>query len=167
MDPAGPSITEGMIFPIQEPIEKRLDKSDAKYVQCVHTAYESFGTLKDCGHANFYMNKGREQPACPKGDVICFHRMAHEYFFESLLENHVFEGPHCAASIIELFAKGANRIVRLVLLHAVDKWLRDDCDQSRTDRLGIHTNRKDGRFFVETNSKYPYAKQIMESNSEN
>lgn len=164
LDPAGPTFTEGIFFPIKEPLEKRLDKSDAKYVQCVHTAQTSFGTLNDCGHANFYINKGRDQPACPDGDIICSHGMAHEYFSESMLSNHVFEGPHCGAGVIKLLAKHYS-LIRIPLLDAVDKWLRNDCDNSRIDKLGIHSRMKAGRFFVETNSKYPYAKHVIESSS--
>lgn len=165
MDPAGPTFTGGIFLSISEPLEKRLDKSDVKYVQCVHTASTSFGTMVDCRHANFYMNRGRDQPACPQGDIVCSHGMSHEYFSESMLPNHVFEGPHCSANILELLAKQFTH-ARVLLLEAVDKWLRNDCDNSRIDGLGIHSNKKTGRFFVETNSKQPYAKHIIESSSE-
>lgn len=159
MDPAGPTVTDGIIIPTSESLEKRLDKSDAKYVQCIHTAYASFGTLADCGHGNFYMNNGRAQTAqCTNGHIVCYHGMAHTYFSESMLPNHVFEGPHCNEGSVEYFAKQW-RFAR-VLLYVVDNWLRDDCDQSRIDRLGIHTAKKEGRFFVQTNSNYPYAKRI-------
>lgn len=149
-----------MIFPFtKEPLKNRLDKSDAKYVQCIHTAYASFGTSSDCGYADFYVNNGRTQPTCTKGNIVCYHAMSHEYFSEAMLIDHIFEGPHCNEGKLEHAVKQSRWLKPL--LFVVD-YLRDedDCDQSRTDRLGIHTNEEDGRFFVETNLKYPYAKRL-------
>lgn len=160
LDPAGPVITYGVIIPISEPLERRLDKSDAKYVQCIHTSYTTFGTLVDCGYADFYMNKGRNQPACNGDFYTCNHGMAHEYFSESML-GHIFVGPHCSEGSIEYFAK--HNILFRPLLEIVDAFLRNNCNHSQTDYIGVDSKKLRGRFFVETNAAYPYAKKSYEA----
>lgn len=134
-----------------------LDKSDAQYVQCVYTAASSFGTYQECGDGDFFMNNGRRQPGCTPGNILCFHSMAQEYFSEAMLPNHIFEGPDCEEGIAERFGK-EHFWARILLMF--DEMLRD-CDHSKTDRMGIHTNKIKGRFFVVTNSEDPYAKRIL------
>lgn len=50
----------------------RLDPSDAKFVDVIHTDGRSFflleipgyGMSQSCGHIDFYPNNGKEQPGC-------------------------------------------------------------------------------------------------------
>lgn len=61
LDPAGPMFTK---FPLQ-PIDKRLDTSDAKFVQVIHTDRFIIGSDMNLGHADFYANGGATpQPDC-------------------------------------------------------------------------------------------------------
>ena len=62
LDPAGP------LFEGYEPTV-RLDKSDAAYVDVIHSNGESlivggFGTWEPIGHVDFYPNGGRAQRGC-------------------------------------------------------------------------------------------------------
>ncbi|GFS11190.1 pancreatic lipase-related protein [Elysia marginata] len=66
LDPAGPWFdTFG--------VGARLDPSDAKYVDVIHSNgdflnfYGGFGLLKQCGHVDFYPNGGKKQPGCTDG----------------------------------------------------------------------------------------------------
>lgn len=137
MDPAGPGFT----IPWDLGAGTRLTKSDARYVQCIHTSSGTLGTLVDCGHADFYLNGGFIQPGCL--EVACSHIRAHDYFVESMDPDHIFSGARCECPIAAF----------------VTNLLGMQCS-SETDRLGIHTARKLGRYFLNTNSQPPYAKEV-------
>lgn len=79
LDPAGP------LFFLKVTSD-RLDKTDAKYVQVLHTCAGRLGFSEPLGHADYWPNGGKGQPACPKADVagICNHALSYEYFAESL-----------------------------------------------------------------------------------
>lgn len=57
LDPAGPLYQDVAIA-------NRLDKSDAKFVDVIHTNQGEFGYIGDCGHVDFYPNCGYLQPGC-------------------------------------------------------------------------------------------------------
>lgn len=44
--------------------ENKLDKSDAIFVDVIHTNAFLQGKVERCGHADFYMNGGVLQPGC-------------------------------------------------------------------------------------------------------
>lgn len=83
LDPAGP---------LFEFIDKRntsmsLDKSDARFVDVIHSAMGSFGVIKPIGHADFYPNDGlAPQPGCTNIilAVSCSHIRSVDFFVESL-----------------------------------------------------------------------------------
>lgn len=63
LDPAGWQFTKPFIV---HP-NYRLDKSDAKFVQCIHTNgnFIGLGSFLNCGHQDFYPNGGLSpQPGC-------------------------------------------------------------------------------------------------------
>lgn len=63
LDPAGWLYTKPNIVSL----DARLDKSDAKFVQCIHTSvhFFSLGSHLNCGHQDFYPNDGQiPQPGC-------------------------------------------------------------------------------------------------------
>ncbi|XP_050564213.1 lipase member I isoform X1 [Cygnus atratus] len=59
LDPAGPSFT-------REPPEGRLDRTDAKFVDVIHTDSDVLGFKKPLGTIDFYPNGGMDQPGCPQ-----------------------------------------------------------------------------------------------------
>lgn len=52
LDPAGKLITSPFLLPS----DKRLDASDAKFVQVIHTDMWKWGSIVDMGHQDFYAN---------------------------------------------------------------------------------------------------------------
>lgn len=49
----------------------KLDRSDAKFVDVLHTNAGVFGKIEPSGHADFYINGGQTQPACEQHKSIC------------------------------------------------------------------------------------------------
>lgn len=58
LDPAGPCYT----FPCNVGHEKRLDPTDALYVQCIHSNIGILGQIPRCGCSDIYLNSGVTQP---------------------------------------------------------------------------------------------------------
>jgi pancreatic lipase-related protein 2 len=57
LDPAGPGfLTAGP--------ENKLDKTDAEFVDVLHTNAFVQGTVEESGHVDFYLNGGVIQPGC-------------------------------------------------------------------------------------------------------
>lgn len=64
LDPAGPLIQD--YFSLKE----KLDKSDAEFVDVIHTDSTVFGYPESIGHADFYPNAGiRTQPGCSYEEI--------------------------------------------------------------------------------------------------
>ena len=67
LDPAGPYFTT-------TDKEVHLDKTDAKYVDIVHTNTGYIGTPGVVGHTDFFPNGGSIQPGCapdPEDSTLC------------------------------------------------------------------------------------------------
>lgn len=61
LDPAGPAFTKPYLLSEK----KRLDKSDAMFVQAIHTDKNIIGSSTNLGHQDFYTNNGASpQPGC-------------------------------------------------------------------------------------------------------
>lgn len=75
LDPAGP------LFDLLNPNE-RLDLSDAKYVEIIHTDSTGIGFPQPIGHVDHYPNYGSNQPGC--STTICNHVRAIDYFADSI-----------------------------------------------------------------------------------
>lgn len=57
LDPAGPGFSQGNKA-------GRLDPSDARYVEAVHTCPGLLGANFNVGHSDFFANNGKNQPGC-------------------------------------------------------------------------------------------------------
>lgn len=109
LDPAAP------LFSDTKPIV-RLDRSDAKYVDVIHTdAMElsgGLGMMAPIGHVDFYPNGGFDNPGCDGAlhehmsvektftsslhkFIGCNHLRSHEFFAESILPKCAFNSISC------------------------------------------------------------------------
>lgn len=87
MDPAGPCFTYAYS-------DQRLDKTDADYVDVIHTNRLVQGVIESLGHSDFYLNGGGPlQPGCfsPK----CSHQRAAQAYTESVRIQKAFVGVKC------------------------------------------------------------------------
>ncbi|CAH1987713.1 unnamed protein product [Acanthoscelides obtectus] len=66
--------------------ESRLDYTDAKYVQVIHTCAGRLGFPISIGHSDYYPNGGAVQEGCGVQDVTgsCSHGRSYEYLAESI-----------------------------------------------------------------------------------
>ncbi|KAF1509283.1 Pancreatic triacylglycerol lipase, partial [Eudyptula minor] len=102
------------------PIEVRLDKSDAEFVDVIHTDSAptipnlGFGMSTAIGHLDFYPNGGKEMPGCGKNPVsqivdldgiwegtrdfvACNHLRSYKYYSDSIIYPDGFLGYSCAS----------------------------------------------------------------------
>ncbi|KAM5132704.1 pancreatic lipase-related protein 2-like [Mantella aurantiaca] len=123
LDPAGPYFEH-------TPPEVRLDRTDAVFVDAIHTdgssiishlGFGGYGMMETCGNVDFYPNGGKRMPGCEKisprkGDLdeildglvetaLCNHVMSVQYFSKSILSPDGFLG--YSASSYEAFQKGS------------------------------------------------------------
>lgn len=88
LDPAGP------LFNLVN-TSNRLSKASAKFVHVIHTNGGGLGILEPLGHADYYVNGGRIQPACgPIPIGICPHGLSVSYYSESV-RNGDFKAKKC------------------------------------------------------------------------
>ncbi|EDW27150.1 GL16601 [Drosophila persimilis] len=148
LDPAGPLFS----LPAEVSPKYRLDPSDAKFVQVLHTSGGSLGTSLKCGHADFYPNGGRApQTNCKMfmnlrdmqntNPIACSHSAAAIFFRQSMDPQYPFVGYECGS--YREFAAGY-------------------CDQNRRARFGIHSQRRaQGSFYFTTASQQPYVQRRL------
>lgn len=139
LDPAGPGFT----FPFQDSREARLDDTDAKYVQCIHTSRLTLGVNYTCGHSDFYPNGGFMMPGCL--EPICSHLYVVALFHSSLDPVHSFVGTHCNNDIEARY-------------HGFQ------CTSIR-DTMGIHNDGVKGSFYLYTSPHEPYCMNCMQPES--
>ena len=73
---------------------KRLDKTDAKFVDVVHTS--DFGMIENIGHVDFRINDGRSQKPYPNDYfMLQSHRFAWKIYNISLSHPNFFKGFRC------------------------------------------------------------------------
>ncbi|XP_025412427.1 pancreatic triacylglycerol lipase-like [Sipha flava] len=134
LDPASPLFNPGFVG------NDVLDKSDALFVDVLHTNAGMKGKYLPLGHVDFYANNGALQPGCGK-NTSCCHVRAVEYFTESIESQTKFLALKC-------FSYSLFKITSL-------------CNVSKTSPLvemGEHVNENDrGIYFFMTKSKPPYA----------
>lgn len=82
LDPAGPGF-------YQSAPKNRLDSSDAKYVQAIHTNAGTLGCTFSVGDSDYWPNGGKTQAGCALIDAagICSHNRAYKFYAESLGDN--------------------------------------------------------------------------------
>ncbi|CAH1127113.1 unnamed protein product [Ceutorhynchus assimilis] len=100
LDPAGP------LFNLK-PVSERLDKSDAEFVDVIHSNAALFGIQYSVGHVDFWPNGGRKQPGCQDGDKVkiyglranwllfCDHYRSYQLYVKSILSPHRFLTTKC------------------------------------------------------------------------
>ncbi|KAF2893874.1 hypothetical protein ILUMI_12299 [Ignelater luminosus] len=149
LDPAGP------LFSYLSN-DRRLDPSDAKFVDVIHTNQEYLGFYGDCGTVDFYINCGTLQPGClykkvisivdimnlPLHYVLCNHFRSMDYMIESIYSRK-FIATSCEGCPGE----------RLTGLCG------EDVVSPKYTIMGEHTPLKPSfkRYFVPTNSETPFA----------
>ncbi|XP_063928485.1 pancreatic lipase-related protein 2-like isoform X1 [Zophobas morio] len=136
LDPAGP------LFELLEERDESvsLDKSDALFVDVIHTDAEEFGITKPIGHADFYPNEGTSpQPGCNNilTSVSCSHIRSVLFYTESVINEYPFEARRCNVT-------GSG----------------DPCLQEKPVHMGHHLSPESrGIYFLETNAEPPFAKR--------
>ncbi|TDG38517.1 hypothetical protein AWZ03_015061, partial [Drosophila navojoa] len=114
---------------------RRLDQTDAEFVDVIHTDTMQYGVLRQVGHADFYPNFGKlEQPGCEDADNIttCNHNRAPALYAESIMPDHKF------------WALSSEYPRKVVL-------------------MGYEAPLNHGTFFLNTNSEFPFALNREES----
>lgn len=87
LDPAGPCFSYAHK-------DQRLDKTDASYVDVIHSNRLVQGVIEPLGHADFYLNGGGPiQPGCVMPS--CSHLRAAEVYAESIKTPKSFVGVRC------------------------------------------------------------------------
>lgn len=67
-----------------------LDKSDASFVEVIHTDIGHYGISRPLGHVDYYPNGGKNQPECPslQMDDNCSHARSNILLIDSLKNNY-------------------------------------------------------------------------------
>ncbi|XP_052864484.1 uncharacterized protein LOC128271087 [Anopheles cruzii] len=83
----------------------KLDQGDADFVDVIHTNAGVYGKIETCGHVDFYMNGGQNQPGCENdpNQPLCSHKMAAAYFAESINSKHGFWATRCTSYFAYFF----------------------------------------------------------------
>nr|XP_048278855.1 lipase member I isoform X1 [Myodes glareolus] len=96
LDPAGPNFS-------RKPSTSRLDYTDAKFVDVIHTDSNGLGIVEPLGHIDFYPNGGKQQPGCPTNlfsgvnYIKCDHQRAVYLFLASFETNCSFISFPCSS----------------------------------------------------------------------
>ncbi|XP_076752824.1 pancreatic triacylglycerol lipase [Xylocopa sonorina] len=100
-DPAKP------LFEYQGP-SGRLDRSQARHVQAIHSCAGLWGIDYSIGTSDFFANDGRNQPGCGS-DVLgnCAHARSYKYYIESIRNPKGFIGKR-SGGLLTAYMGGAN-----------------------------------------------------------
>lgn len=140
LDPASP------LFSSTDP-KSRLARTDARYVQVIHTNGGVYGMEQPIGHADFYVNGGKQQPGCVIANLVimfdgCNHKRAREYYLESLISGMTYISLQCAS--YEEIREG-----ECTAIHANRTVLMGG-------NLGDASDKPRGIFYLETNMWSPF-----------
>ncbi|RVE44850.1 hypothetical protein evm_010505 [Chilo suppressalis] len=128
LDPAGPCFSYAYS-------DQRLDKTDAVYVDVVHSNRLLQGVIEPLGHADFYINGGGPgQPGCFMPS--CSHLRAAQVYIESIRTPKSFVGVQC---------------------ENWDQFLKNSCDKNDYAILGYGSSSSArGLYYLRTASKSPF-----------
>ncbi|XP_071050523.1 pancreatic lipase-related protein 2-like [Onthophagus taurus] len=130
LDPAGPGYKE-------KPPEDRLCRSDANFVDVIHTDGGVLGIKEPLGHIDFYPNGGvRKQAGCKTTNMACSHKRAPLYFAESITSKKFIAG-YCD-SFDDVVDKKYNKKITAIM-----------GEDANPNIVGI--------YYLETNNTSPYA----------
>ncbi|XP_077294963.1 uncharacterized protein LOC143917357 [Arctopsyche grandis] len=86
LEPAGPCF-------FKEPQERKLTKTDAKFVDAIRTNVGWYGITDPVGHLDFFPNNGTFMPGCYL--FPCHHAMSVFYYIESVKRRNAFKSVKC------------------------------------------------------------------------
>lgn len=137
LDPAGPCFSYAFS-------DQRLDKTDAKYVDVVHSNRLVQGVIEPLGHADFYLNGGGpHQPGCMS--PTCSHLRAAVVYAESIRVPMAFVGVKCSNW---------------------DQFLVNSCDKEQISVLGYGSSTSSrGQYYLRTSSSAPYGLGMVGTNN--
>ncbi|XP_018568065.1 endothelial lipase-like [Anoplophora glabripennis] len=134
LDPAGP------LFSVRN-TDERLDPTDAKFVQVIHTNGGLLGFRDPAGHSDYYPNGGSSQPGCGL-DIAgtCAHNRAYLFYTESILAD-------------------TNRFVSTRCSSHRD-YTRGNCNGNARSVLGGYAvdKKASGDYYLDTNNRSPFAR---------
>ncbi|XP_034100877.1 pancreatic triacylglycerol lipase-like isoform X2 [Drosophila albomicans] len=140
LDPAKPLFILGSDM-------RRLDPSDADFVDVIHTDTLGRGMLRPMGHVDFYPNFGPLQPGCmeenPDDPGSCNHERAPRFYGESINSTLGFWGRQCASWLVYLFGLCSTRAPQALMGYRVSEEVK-------------------GVYFLKTDSKPPFALGMQE-----
>ncbi|KAJ0175653.1 hypothetical protein K1T71_008812 [Dendrolimus kikuchii] len=142
LDPARP------LFEIPSmPPEYRLEKSDADFVDIIHTSSGLLGYKRSHGHADFYPNSGKPiQPGCDVGIQYlidaCSHARSHKFFSESIDPKNRYTSYPC---------------------ESWDEFVKNNCRENSTLMGFYASDERYGDFYLQTRGHPPYAIDQEES----
>lgn len=122
--------------------EDRLDKSDAHFVDVIHTNMDGYGMVTPIGHVNFYVNGGESQP----GQLIwyvcldfCSHARSFLIFDSAVKHSNSFIGIQYDSVQQARYKNCYDRVPRV------------------TNVIGLNTDKsKQGIFYVATSQRAPF-----------
>lgn len=130
LDPAGIGYTGVLRQP-------RLSRTDADFVDVIHTSGRGGGLTAAIGDVDFYPNGGNVQPGCIMGNVICYHFRSLELFEESIENRTHFYSASCSN---------------------YNDYSKNLCSTNNQQIMGEYTSsRISGSYYLLTNSQAPYA----------
>eukprot|EP00057_Strongylocentrotus_purpuratus_P033299 XP_790909.2 PREDICTED: pancreatic lipase-related protein 2 [Strongylocentrotus purpuratus] len=140
LDPAGPDFSGDLDKSC------RLDKTDARFVDVMHTDGEiliggGLGLMDELGHQDFYPNNGQEMPGCGGISPTCDHSKAVEYFISSISSTCSFTATKKGSTWNNL---------------KNGPWT--SCTSSTCPQMGYKADlsKGQGAFYLETNANSPY-----------
>ncbi|OPJ84164.1 pancreatic triacylglycerol lipase [Patagioenas fasciata monilis] len=163
LDPAGPLFQ-------YTPTMVRLDPSDAKFVDIIHThaghLFFDFapGILQTSGHLDFYPNGGKKMPGCKQlrvppatrdindlmreyRSIACGHKRSLRYYAESIITPNGFVGYHC-------------KTYRAFVLGNCFPCPKEGCPLMGhyADRFSNKTEKEEQKIYLNTGACPPYAR---------
>ncbi|XP_058452169.1 pancreatic lipase-related protein 2-like [Malaya genurostris] len=160
LDPALP-------FFATAPQQWKLDLTDADFVDVIHTNAGMYGKIETCGHVDFYINGGHNQPMCEndQNQPLCSHLMSAIYFAESISSKQGFWATKCTSYFTYFFGFCRYKAEQQHQQSTDDDSRIQEASYSENNLFDSNrilmgescSNTAEGVYFVPTNMKPPYA----------